>query len=178
MYKEIQQQFNDVILESQGFMPKTDKLFELWEKNKQWFLHRTKGRLIVESKEEISFDMDDETKLHYIDEFIDREIDIAEDVLDSLPESGNVNSDVIASEFNAYISADYNSNKDDINNYFAEAKDFLNSVSGVSVKSYDILAKGVSKTVFENGVVVFVNETVKDIVYEDILVKSMSFEVR
>lgn len=71
MYKEIQQQFNEVILESQGFMPKTDKLFELWRENKQWFLNKTKGRLIVESKEEISFDMDDETKLHYIDEFID-----------------------------------------------------------------------------------------------------------
>lgn len=32
----------------------------------------------------------------YIDEFIEREIDIAEDVLDSLPEAGKVNSDVVA----------------------------------------------------------------------------------
>lgn len=92
--------------------------------------------------------------------------------------ASDVNSDVIASEFSAYISADYNSNKDDINSYFAESKDFLGSVSGVSVKSYDIISKGVTKTVFENGVVVFVNETVEDVVCEDIPVKSMSFEVR
>lgn len=32
----------------------------------------------------------------YIDEFIESEIDIAEDVLDSLPETGKVNSDVVA----------------------------------------------------------------------------------
>ena len=92
--------------------------------------------------------------------------------------ANDINSDVIGSVFSAYISADYESNKDDINEYYIKAKDFLNSVSGVSVKSYEILKKGVTKTVFENGVTVYVNETTKDTVCEKNSVKAMSFKVR
>lgn len=92
--------------------------------------------------------------------------------------AADVNSDVIGSEFNAYISADYNSNKDDINGCFAEASDFISSVSGVSVKTYEILENGLTKTVFENGVTAYVNKTVMDMVCEDVSVKAMSFVVR
>lgn len=91
--------------------------------------------------------------------------------------ANDINSDVIGSVFSAYISADYESNKDDINGYYTEAKDFLNSVSGVGVKSYTILKKGVTRTVFENGVIVYVNETVEDVVCGKNLVKAMSFKV-
>lgn len=90
----------------------------------------------------------------------------------------DVNSDVIASVHSAYIAADYESAKNDINNYYAQAKDFLNSVSGVSVKAYEILEKGVSKTVFDNGVTVYVNQTTEDVVCEKNTVKAMSFKVR
>ena len=92
--------------------------------------------------------------------------------------ANEINSDVIGGVFSAYISADYESNKKDINEYYTKAKDFLNSVSGSSVKSYEILEKGVTKTVFENGVTVYVNETTKDTVCEKISVEAMGFKVR
>lgn len=92
--------------------------------------------------------------------------------------TADINSDVIGSEFSAYIAADYKSNKDNIKNYYSESKEFFDSVSGVSVKSYEILGKGITKTVFENGVTVYVNETVKDAVCDNIPVESMSFKVR
>lgn len=92
--------------------------------------------------------------------------------------AADINSDVIGSVHSAYISADYESGKDDINAYFKESKDFLSSVSGTSVKAYEICGKGITKTVFENGVTVYVNETVDNVVCEDILVEAMSFKVR
>lgn len=92
--------------------------------------------------------------------------------------AADINSDVITGKFDAYISAGYDANKDNINGYFTEAKDFLNSVSGVTVKTYEILANGITKTVFENGVTVYVNETVNDAVCEGVSVKAMSFKVR
>ena len=92
--------------------------------------------------------------------------------------AADVNTDAIGSAFSAYICADYNSNKKCISDYYAKARDYFESVSGVSIKSYEILSKGVSKTVFENGVTVIVNQTADDAVYEDLTVKAMSFEVR
>ena len=92
--------------------------------------------------------------------------------------TSEINSDVIASVYSAYIAADYESCKKDIKGYFAEAEDFLKSVSGTSVKKYIILEKGVTKTEFENGVTVYVNETADDVVCEEISVEAMSFKVR
>ncbi len=92
--------------------------------------------------------------------------------------ASEINSDVIASVHSAYIDADYESCKEDIKNYFATAKDFLNSVSGSSVKRHVIIEKGVTKTEFENGVTVYVNETSSDVVCEEITVEAMSFKVR
>ena len=92
--------------------------------------------------------------------------------------AADVNEDAIGSDYSAYICADYNSNKETINGYYAQARDYLNSVSGVCVKSYKILGKGLTETVFENEVSVIVNQTKKDAEYEGLKVKAMSFKVR
>lgn len=92
--------------------------------------------------------------------------------------AADVNSDAIGSVYSAYVCADYGSNKKIINDYYAQARDYFDSVSGVCVKSYEILGKGISKTVFENGVTVIVNQSEKDAVYEGLTVEAMSFKVR
>lgn len=92
--------------------------------------------------------------------------------------AADVNSDAVGSVYSAYISADYNSNKERITDYYSAARDYFDSVSGVCVRTYEILGKGVSKTVFENGVTVIVNQTAAGAEYDGITVAPMSFEVR
>lgn len=92
--------------------------------------------------------------------------------------AADVNSDAVGSVFSAYICSDYESNKKVISNYYSQARKYFDSVSGVCIKSYEILGKGISKTVFENGVTVIVNQTADDMVYEGLAVKAMSFIVR
>lgn len=92
--------------------------------------------------------------------------------------AADVNSDAVGSVYSAYICADYKSNKNTINDYCSKARDYFDSVSGVCVKSYEILSLKVSKTVFENGVTVIVNQTDKDVKVDGVAVKAMSFKVR
>ena len=92
--------------------------------------------------------------------------------------AADLNSDAIGSPYSAYICADYSANKEKINDYYAQSRDYLSSVSGVCVKSYEIINKGVSKTVFENGVTVIVNQTAGKTVCDGITVEPMSFKVR
>ncbi len=92
--------------------------------------------------------------------------------------AADVNSDVVGSVYSAYLAADYETNKALINDYYAEAEAYLKSVSGVKVKTYEILEKGVTKTVFENGVIAYVNETVNDVVCDGITINAMSYKAR
>jgi hypothetical protein len=68
---KIKEQFNRVIEYSQGFWPGyTDELFDLWFKNKQYFIDKFGGKLIVDCGE-ISFTMDKNEKNYKISEFLD-----------------------------------------------------------------------------------------------------------
>lgn len=90
----------------------------------------------------------------------------------------DINSDVVGSVFSAYIASNYEYGKEEIKKYYDESKDFLSSVSGVSVDTYTIIQTGVTKTVFENGVTVYVNETRQTVTCEDVVVEPLSFKVR
>lgn len=61
----------------------------------------------------------------------------------------------------------YSDNKELIESYVSESKDYLNSVAGSAIKSHTYLADKVTRTVFENGVSVIVNFGEKDFVSEE-----------
>ena len=61
----------------------------------------------------------------------------------------------------------YIDNKATIESYVSEAKDYLNSVAGSTIKSHTYLADKVTRTVFDNGVSVIVNFGEKDYVSEE-----------
>lgn len=86
----------------------------------------------------------------------------------------DVNSDAVTSQYSAYISADYASIKDGIIAFAEEYSDCFNAVSGSTVKSYSDNG-GVSKTVFENGVVVIVNKTESAVTLDGVSVDAKSF---
>ena len=86
----------------------------------------------------------------------------------------DVNSDAVASQFSAYISASYASVSESIVSYAKEYGDCFKAVSGSPVKSY-YEANGVSKTVFENGTVVIVNKTEAAATVDGLTVKAKSF---
>ena len=86
----------------------------------------------------------------------------------------DVNADAVISQYSAYISADYSNQKDNIVSYVKEYKDCFSAVSGKAVKSYNDL-NGVSKTVFENGVVIIVNKTENPVTVDGVTVDAKSF---
>ena len=92
--------------------------------------------------------------------------------------SYEIDQDALASGSGLFIASDYESNKEKIKDYIDRSKDFLNQVSGVTVKRHNILSKGLSMTEFDNGTILYVNESMQDISYEDITVKAKSFEWR
>ena len=90
----------------------------------------------------------------------------------------DINEDALASINSVYIAASYDYNKQLINDYLTESREFLDKVSGVSVKQHNILANGLSQTVFENGITIYVNESVEDLTYNGEVIKAMSFNWR
>ncbi len=90
----------------------------------------------------------------------------------------DINEDALASMNSVYIAASYDYNKQLINDYLTESREFLNKVSGVSVKQHNILDNGLSQTVFENGITIYVNESVEDVTYNGEVIKAMSFNWR
>lgn len=74
MYKDIQEQFNFILQKSQNLENieiNTNKLFQDWEKNKQYFIHRF-GGLIYEWPEPIVFTLGEEEKKNRVDAFIEQ----------------------------------------------------------------------------------------------------------
>lgn len=88
--------------------------------------------------------------------------------------ANEINSDAVAGSYSAYISADYGNQKKCIADYAKEYKDCFLQVAGSSVKSYDE-ANGVSKTVFENGTVILVNQTENAVTADGVTVEAKSF---
>lgn len=68
---EIQEQFNKVIIASQGIQePKTDRLFDVWQKNKQPFIDALGGKLIYEIPETVTFDLSEKGRHDRVSNFI------------------------------------------------------------------------------------------------------------
>ncbi|MBQ9355109.1 MAG: hypothetical protein IJT84_05455 [Clostridia bacterium] len=88
--------------------------------------------------------------------------------------ANDVNSDAVISQYSAYISADYSNQKNNIISYVKEYKDCFGAVSGKTVKSYYDL-NGVSKTIFENDVVIIVNKTENAVTVDGETVDAKSF---
>ena len=79
--EQIKEQFDKVIEYSQvGIgMPKTDWLFENWEKNKKYIKEAFGNQLIYEVPEKISFELSDEAKNDRIQSFINSMWDLGYD---------------------------------------------------------------------------------------------------
>ena len=71
--KEIQKQFNDVIIHSQGYQVpiNTDPLFDKWYENKSWIIERMDEKLIWESEEKVSFLLGEKEKKERLDSFLE-----------------------------------------------------------------------------------------------------------
>lgn len=68
----IKQQFAKVISFSQGIEhPKVDELFQIWETNKQKWIDKFKGELIIELPLKVTFNLDKESKSSRLNEFAD-----------------------------------------------------------------------------------------------------------
>lgn len=67
----MQEMFNEVIRVTQGIdNPKTDELFDIWEKNKLRFVSKF-GGLIYEYPKKVSFELDPKEKEYHIHNFVD-----------------------------------------------------------------------------------------------------------
>ena len=88
--------------------------------------------------------------------------------------ANDVNADAVAGPYSVYISADYGNQKKWIADYAKEYKDCFVQVAGSSVKSF-YEANGVSKTVFENGTVILVNQTENAVTADGVTVEAKSF---
>lgn len=71
IYKDIQEQFNQVVAYSQGIPdPQTDELFDRWLEAKRSFIEAFDGKLIYEVPETVCFTLDAADKQNRLDEFI------------------------------------------------------------------------------------------------------------
>lgn len=67
---KIKEDFDKVITYSQGIKnPKTDRLFKIWEKKKQYFIKAFGNKLIYELPFEVSFEIDEREKHNKVIEF-------------------------------------------------------------------------------------------------------------
>ena len=70
--ESIREQFNKVISYSQGISnPKTEELFERFLEAKKDLINFFHGHLIYEWPEKVSFSLDDKTKEHRLEEFLE-----------------------------------------------------------------------------------------------------------
>lgn len=72
----------------------------------------------------------------------------------------------------------YQNNVDNIISTLEECSDFLESVKKASISEHILINPDVRKTVFDNGITVFVNYGDKDYIDSEITVESMGFKVR
>ncbi len=69
----------------------------------------------------------------------------------------DVNKDAVASDYSAYLAADYKSNKSKIEDYYSEAEEFYRATDGATVKSHKLINSFVRLTEFSNGVKICIN---------------------
>ena len=89
------------------------------------------------------------------------------------------NSDILpSSEQNYLYSTDFDYWKENIIKQIYDIQNRLDSVAGKRITGYDMLAQGVYKTVYDNGVEVIVNYNSEPFIYEGITVNSKDFSLK
>ena len=71
----------------------------------------------------------------------------------------------------------YRDNKDDITQTVSDTSAYLNSVKNVAISSHSLLTYDVHKTVFENGVTIYVNYGAKEAAADGVTVAAMDYVV-
>ncbi len=79
---------------------------------------------------------------------------------------------------NIFASSVYSDNKGYIKAYLDEGAEFLTSVASAKIKNHTLLADNVSKTEFDNGKVVYVNFTDKEVTVEEVVIPAQDFVVK
>lgn len=70
----------------------------------------------------------------------------------------------------------YKENKNLIKTTLETTSDYFESINGSGIKEHRIMSEDVTKTVFENGVTVYVNHSFEDITVDGIELKALSFK--
>lgn len=84
---------------------------------------------------------------------------------------------VLTSNANSeFYGISYSNNKNLIINTLQTTADYYQSIKDSTIKEHRIISEGITKTVFENGVTVYVNHSSDDITVEGIELKAMSFK--
>ena len=69
------------------------------------------------------------------------------------------NSEINSENGEFYYAMEYDALKDEILSIAKETEDYYSQIAGTSILKHELLSRGISKTVFENGVTVYVNHT-------------------
>lgn len=92
--------------------------------------------------------------------------------------AGDNSEEVVNSDFADFFSIDYDYYKDSVIDIVKEYQNSFESTAGQKIKSFENLASGVTKTVFENGVISYVNTNNYEAVADDLTLEAKSYVVK
>ncbi len=102
-------------------------------------------------------------------------------------ESGSVPTFVLAydnistlkeTRYTEYYAISYNILKSEIVDYYSYLKAYNSAINGSTIKSHQVLAQDVTKTTYNNGNAIYVNQSNSDFSIDGITVKSMDYIVK
>lgn len=88
------------------------------------------------------------------------------------------NSNVNSENGEFYFSMEYDILKDEVLSISKETKEYYSKISNTVISQHELLAHGISKTVFENGVTVYVNHTVNEVTTQGNTIEAMSYIIK
>jgi len=87
-----------------------------------------------------------------------------------------IDSALISNDDSQIYGISYEDNKNLIKNTLENTSDYFSSIKNSAIKEHRIMSEEVTKTVFENGVTVYVNHSSEDITIDGIELKAFSFK--
>ncbi len=87
-----------------------------------------------------------------------------------------INSALTSNADSEFYGISYKGNKKLIKTTLENTSDYFESIKGSKIKEHKIISEEVTKTVFENGVIVYVNHSSEDITVDGIELKALSFK--
>lgn len=87
-----------------------------------------------------------------------------------------INSALISNADSQIYGISYENNKDLIKTTLESTGDYFMSIKDSAIKEHRIMSANITKTVFENGVTVYVNHSSEDIIVDGIELKALSFK--